>query len=389
MESHLCPVPGRGILWRSSLDTAAAVAAGQLLDLSNGDHVVVAADGVLQSGSRNRELNRSLSVLSAEQSINQTAAEGVTAANAVDDGQVVLLGEAVVLAVIEHCGPAVVGGGVALAQGDGDLLKAEGVSQLLGNGLVALVVDGAAVDVGGLGLDAEDILGILLVGDADIDVLGQLGHGFPGLGAGPQLAAVVQVAGDLDAAGLSSLACVQADFDHIGAQSGSDAGEVEPIGAVEDLIPIEVLAGGQLDGGVGTVIDADGAALGSALLVIVDTNTVAAADDQRGVHTVAAQAVHSGLTDGMSGQLGDESGIHAVVGQGDGDIGLAAAKGEFNILCLDETLIVEGLQTEHQLAEGDDSCHYLRASLTISTDFLHSSVISSHLPSAISLSGHM
>ena len=34
-----------------ALDTAGTVAAGQLLDLGDSDHVVVALDGVLQSGS--------------------------------------------------------------------------------------------------------------------------------------------------------------------------------------------------------------------------------------------------------------------------------------------------------------------------------------------------
>ena len=77
-----------------SLDTAGAVAACQLLNLGNGDHVVVAADGVLQSGSSNCELNSCLGVLAGQQSVDQTAAEGVTAADAVDDVQVVQLGEA-------------------------------------------------------------------------------------------------------------------------------------------------------------------------------------------------------------------------------------------------------------------------------------------------------
>ena len=95
------------------------------------------------------------------------------------------------------------------------------------------------------------------------------------------------------------------------------------------------------------------------------------------------------LTDGMGGQLGDVSSVNAIVCQGDCNVGFAAAEGELHMIALDETLIVIGLQAEHQLAEGYNLCHYFLASLTISTDFLHSSVISSHLPSSISLSGHM
>ena len=41
-----------------------------------------------------------------------------------------------------------------LTQSDGDLLEVELVSQLLGNALVALSVQLAAVDVGSLSLDA-------------------------------------------------------------------------------------------------------------------------------------------------------------------------------------------------------------------------------------------
>ena len=48
------------------------------------------------------------------------------------------------------------------------------------------------------------------------------------------------------------------------------------------------------------------------------------------------------------------------------------------MLTLDKTLIVVGLQTEHQLTESYDTTHNPRASFTISTDFLHKSIISPH-----------
>ena len=68
-----------------ALDTAGTVAASQLLDLSNSNHVVVAFDGMLQSGSSNSKLNSFLGGLAVQQGVDQAAAEGVTAANAVDD----------------------------------------------------------------------------------------------------------------------------------------------------------------------------------------------------------------------------------------------------------------------------------------------------------------
>lgn len=84
------------------------------------------------------------------------------------------IGEAVLVGsnIVQHSAPAVLRSVVALAQGDSHLLEVELVSQLLSNALVALVVQGAAVDIGSLGLDAEHVLCVLLVGDADVHVLG-------------------------------------------------------------------------------------------------------------------------------------------------------------------------------------------------------------------------
>ena len=78
----------------SALDAAGAVAAGQLLYLGHGDHIVVALDGVLQSRRRHGELHRRLSALPRQQGVDQAAAEAVAAAYPVDDVQLVFLGEA-------------------------------------------------------------------------------------------------------------------------------------------------------------------------------------------------------------------------------------------------------------------------------------------------------
>ena len=90
--------------------------------------------------------------LAGQQAVDQASAEGVAAANAVDDVQVVLLGEAVLVGsnIVQHSAPAVVECAVALTQSDSDLLEVELVSQLLGNALVALSVQLAAVDIGSL-----------------------------------------------------------------------------------------------------------------------------------------------------------------------------------------------------------------------------------------------
>jgi len=154
-----------------------------------------------------------------------------------------------------------------------------------------------------------------VVGDAHVHVLAQAGHGLTGLLTGPQLAAVVQVAGDLHAVGLGGLTGLLAGLHQVGAQSGGDAGEVEPVHALKDAVPVEVGGLGLLDGGVGAVVDAHAAPLGGALLIVVDAHAVAAADNLAGVHAVPAQGVDRRLADGMGGQLGDEHGVSAVVGQ--------------------------------------------------------------------------
>ena len=59
----------------------------------------------------------------------------------------------------------------------------------------------------------------------------------------------------------------------------------------------------------------------------------------------------------MGGQLCNKGGVQAVVGQGYGDVGLAAAEGELQVVGLDKALIVIGLEPDHQLAEGDYFCH--------------------------------
>ena len=66
------------------------IAAGQLLDLGNGDHVEVALDGMLQRRSRHGKLHGVLGGLAAQQRVDQAAAEAVAAADAVDDAQLVL-----------------------------------------------------------------------------------------------------------------------------------------------------------------------------------------------------------------------------------------------------------------------------------------------------------
>ena len=290
----------------------------------------------------------------------------------------VLLGEAVVLAVVQHRRPVVVARRDRGAQGDCDLLKAELVCQLFRDRLVSVLVELAAVDVSVLRLDTEYVLRVLLVGDADVDILTQIGHRRSRLLARPQLAAVVQVTGDLDALRLCRLAGVAADLDDVLTERRRDAGEVEPVRALKDRIPVEIRRRSLLNGGVRAVINADRAALGCALLKVVDSDAVAAADDAGGVDTQSAQGVDRRLTDGVGRELGDKCRVHAVVCERDCDVSLAAAEGRLHLIVLEEPVVSVRSEAKHDFAEGNYSCHYARAYFTMSRDCLHRSVISSH-----------
>ena len=231
------------------------------------------------------------------------------------------------------------------------------VRQLLGDTLVALMVQAAAVDVSGFGLDAENVLGILLVGDTQVYILAQLCHSLPGLVTSPQLTPVVQVAGDLAAVSLGGLTGIPTGGHHVFSQGRGDAGEMEPFGPRKDGIPVEILRLGLLDGGVGPVVDAHGTPLGSTLFIEINAHPVAATDNFGGIHAVAPQAVHRRLADGVGRELGDVGHIHTVIGQGHRYVGFAAAEGEFHMVALDKALVVVGLQTQHQFTEGNDFCH--------------------------------
>ena len=75
---------------------------------------------------------------------------------------------------------------------------------------------------------------------------------------------------------------------------------------------------------MGPVVDYLGSPLGRSLLTEIDAQTAAAPDHMPGVHTVTAQLVDGALADLVGGDFGDKGGVHAVVGQRYGHVGLAA-----------------------------------------------------------------
>ena len=146
------------------MNTTGSVAAGELFNLCESYHVVVALDGVLECRCCNCKFNSCLGVLAVHQSVDQAAAKAITAAYAVDDVEIVLLGEAVLVIrnVVKHCRPAVIECAVALTKRNCNVLEVELISQLLCNRLITLVVELAAVNIGSFCLNAALSFGLFL-----------------------------------------------------------------------------------------------------------------------------------------------------------------------------------------------------------------------------------
>ena len=95
-------------IYKLSLNTTGSVAAGEFFNFCNRNAVIVAFNGMFESGSGNSKVDGFLGGFSGKESVDKTAAEGISAANAVDDSEVIGAAEAIVFAVIKHTCPIVV-----------------------------------------------------------------------------------------------------------------------------------------------------------------------------------------------------------------------------------------------------------------------------------------
>ena len=129
---------------------------------------------------------------------------------------------------------------------------------------------------------------------------------------------------------------------------------MKPRRAFKNLVPVKVFFCGGGNGRTGPVIDDLGRTLAGAFFQIVDAYTVAAPDDIRGIHAVFAEGIDSSLSDFMFRKFGNEFRVKAVIGQGNGHIGLAAAEGGAVFVHLYETVIAGRGQTQHNLSKGNN-----------------------------------
>ena len=242
---------------------------------------------------------------------------------------------------------------MALAQRDGDHLHVRiRREHLVAERFVLRAVQLAGLDVHIIHGDLERLLHVFLVGNGDIHILCDLAHDLAGLLAVlPEVLAVVEVAGSGDAAFLRLLDGLDGKLHRALADGGRDARDVEPLHAVERLVPVDIAGLGQRDGGIGTVVDDLARALVRAALKIVNTHTALAGDDALGIHIEAAQLRLAGVRNGIVGQNGQERRVLTVVGKGDGNVRLAAAEGRFEHRGLEEALLSGRLQAQHDLTE--------------------------------------
>ena len=289
------------------------------------------------------------------QAVEQAAAEAVAAAHAVHDvAYLVALGLVELLSVVEAGSPAVPVGALALTESDGyHLHVGVGSQDLVAQGFVLCAVQlaGLHVHVGG---DLQGLLHVLLVGDGHVHIVCDLTHDLSGLLAVlPQVLAVVQIAGDGDASLLGFLHGLDAQLHGALGDSGGDAGDVEPIHTFKGLVPVDIAGLCLGDGGVLTVVDnLAGAGVGAGLQEVDAHAALVGADDAAGIHAELAQVLDALVGYGVLGQHGEEGYILAVVSQGDGHVGLAAAEGGLQHGTLEKALQAGGLESEHYFTKG-------------------------------------
>lgn len=114
----------------SALDAASRVAGSQRGSFGVGDEVEILLDAVLQARGCDGIVDRLLRRIVLQERIDQRAAEGIAAADAVDNVHMVGGREEGFASGIEHGGPVVVACGAGAAQRDGDRAAAKARAQL-------------------------------------------------------------------------------------------------------------------------------------------------------------------------------------------------------------------------------------------------------------------
>ena len=159
-----------------SLNATISVTASEALYLISRNEVEVARDSVLQCRSSNSKLQSlSLSLLSQE-TVDQTTRERVTTTYAVDDRvDVVVLALIELLTIIDKSLPAVACSRERLTESRNNILESELLHHTLEDTIVTLSISLTTFYVS-IWLEAQAELSILLITDADVNILHQRTH---------------------------------------------------------------------------------------------------------------------------------------------------------------------------------------------------------------------
>ena len=83
------------------------------------------------------------------------------------------------------------------------------------------------------------------------------------------------------------------------------------------------------------------------------------ADDVAGIHSVAAEGVHRGLSDGIGGKFGDKDGFIAETRKADRRVRLSPAVDGFEALRLHKAFVTGRGEPQHEFADGDNVHSFL------------------------------
>ena len=194
----------------------------------------------------------------------------------------------------------------------------------------------------------------------DIHIGQTLGAEVPGLLPAPQSGAEVAVKADRHAFAPGDLEAVQDELGTGGAECGGDAAEMEPVKALQQCVQIYLGEIVFCDGAVLAVIGDLAGADAVARLQVVGAKPVGGGflrsrENHRGaMDVVAAQHAHCAFAQAVVGHHAEKGGVHAKVGQREGDVGLAAAVAGFESGGHPDLLIVGRGQAEHDLTDGNE-----------------------------------
>ena len=248
-----------------------------------------------------------------------------------------------------------------ITQGEDDRMAVRQTgSNLVGRLFVALHrhLVGRINRLEGRHIDTQCLLILKLRTEDDVTTLHQGGQHLTGrLAILPEVTTVVDVARDDQ----PHAACHGNRLGtHIGctlAHGRRDARPMEPIGIVEDRLPIQIARLKAIERRVATVIDHLRRTHGHSLLHVVETHATRLANHMVGDHAVVVQVTHRSIGNLIGRQAAHELASEAVVGQRNGHIGLTTAKVGFKVRALTETVERGRIQAEHQLAKGYDHLH--------------------------------